>query len=56
MGKHGQLFSIVGTKGQIAPEIEELHAQLINKQEPAGYRGDLVDMFNAGIVLFCMIF
>ena len=39
----------LGTKGQIAPEIEYL-------QKGQRYMGTNVDVFNAGIILFCMIF
>ena len=39
----------LGTKGQIAPEIEYL-------QEGQKYQGAPVDVFNAGIILFCMVF
>ena len=46
--KSGKLFSFLGTPGQVAPEIMKL-----NKNE--GYSGQLVDVFNAGIILFCMV-
>ena len=62
MAKNQKLFTYVGTKGQIAPEIEEIYVQLMKKQQGqyngqiSGYSGHHVDMFNAGIILFCMIF
>ena len=43
------LESKVGTSGQIAPEIEEL-------EEGRTYDGDRVDIFNTGIVVFCLVF
>ena len=45
----GLLYTRLGTAGQIAPEIEYLQAG-------KGYDGKQVDIFNAGIILFCMIF
>ena len=45
----GALKTICGTKGQLAPEI-------ITLQKGMGYSGQHVDIFNAGIVLFNMVF
>jgi serine/threonine protein kinase len=39
----------LGTRGQIAPEIEYL-------QQGQRYKGTHVDVFNAAIILFCMVF
>jgi serine/threonine protein kinase len=50
-GLSGALLSYKGTHGQIAPEIESL---LINP-DAGGYQGHLVDIFNSGIILFCMV-
>ena len=50
-GLSGALMSYKGTHGQIAPEIESL---LINP-DAGGYQGHLVDIFNSGIILFCMV-
>jgi serine/threonine protein kinase len=44
----GKLTSYLGTPGQIAPEILKLKPN-------EGYSGQLVDIFNAGIILFCMV-
>lgn len=49
-GLSGALLSYKGTWGQIAPEIENI---LINPD--AGYQGHLVDLFNSGVILFCMV-
>lgn len=49
-GLSGALLSYKGTHGQIAPEIE---STLIDPN--AGYQGHLVDIFNSGIILFCMV-
>lgn len=49
----GKLHGIVGTEGQLAPEI---NAHLGELYVPNGYDGRAVDMFNAGIVLFNLLF
>lgn len=47
------MHGVVGTEGQLAPEINQhLHAPYV----PQGYDGRAVDMFNAGIVLFNLLF
>jgi serine/threonine protein kinase len=44
---------MAGTEGQLAPEINKhLGAPFI----PGGYHGEAVDVFNAGIVLFNLLF
>ena len=44
---------MAGTPGILAPEIQ-LH--LNNTSVPGGYKGESVDVFNAGIVLFNLLF
>ena len=49
----GRLFSIAGTEGQLAPEI---HRHVGSPYVQGGYHGQAVDVFNAGIVLFNLLF
>ena len=44
---------MAGTEGQLAPE---LHKHLSEFYIPEGYNGQAVDVFNAGIVLFNLLF
>lgn len=44
---------MAGTEGQLAPE---LHKHLSGFFVPEGYNGKAVDVFNAGIVLFNLLF
>jgi len=50
----GVLKTKLGTTGQLAPEIIEI--DLDSAELPKGYFGQQVDIFNAGIILFNMIF
>ena len=45
----GKNTTVLGTPGQHAPEILKLKPN-------EGYSGQLVDIFNAGVILFCMVF
>lgn len=49
----GMLYSMAGTEGQLAPEI---HRHLTSPFVKEGYHGEAVDVFNAGIVLFNLLF
>jgi hypothetical protein len=50
----GLLYSLAGTEGQLAPEV---HNKFINGSAAhEGYHGEPVDVFNAGIVLFNLLF
>ena len=44
-----KLTTTAGTPGQFAPEI-------IYQKPGKGYDGKFVDVFNAGYILFCMLF
>ena len=49
----GRLYTLAGTEGQLAPEINK---HLSSSFVPEGYNGQAVDVFNAGIVLFNLLF
>ena len=49
----GMLRTKLGTPDQWAPEIQNLSDR---KFDDPGYSGDLVDIFNAGVILFTMLF
>ena len=49
--KQGKLYSFLGTPGLLAPEVLKME---LNPNQ--GYSGDRVDIFNAGVVLFRMLF
>ena len=44
---------MAGTPGNLAPEIQQ---HLDKTSVPGGYKGEAVDVFNAGIVLFNLLF
>lgn len=47
------MSSLAGTPGILAPEI---HKHITEAFVPGGYKGEAVDVFNAGIVLFNLLF
>ena len=49
----GRLYTLAGTPGILAPEINK---HLNDGFVPTGYNGEAVDVFNAGIVLFNLLF
>lgn len=49
----GRLYTLAGTPGILAPEINK---HINEAFVPTGYNGEAVDVFNAGIVLFNLLF
>ena len=47
------MYSLAGTPGILAPEINK---HMDKTYVPEGYVGEAVDVFNAGIVLFNLLF